>query len=124
MVQRRTNRVCLGIRQPFRLDGREGYLISLAWDEIFAWSCVIGAVISGAQIILLRTGSLTRFYLPEDEQPGDEIGLFSTDLGDVVDPLTVISLASRAWMYALLFLSADIGFVTWVISSLLMTLDG
>lgn len=105
------------------MDAR-GYLISLAWDEIFAWSCVIGAVISGAQIILLRTGSLTRFYLPEDERPGDEIGLFSTDLGDVVDPLTVISLASRAWMYALLFLSADIGFVTWVISSLLMTLDG
>ena len=41
-----------------------------------------------------------------------------------VDPLTVIALTSRGWMYLLLFLSADIGFSTWVVSSLLMTIDG
>ena len=87
--------------------------------ELFDWSSDIRA-----QIILLRTGILTRFYSAEDHESGDDSSFFSTDLSDVVDPLTVIALTSRGWMYLLLFLSADIGFSTWVVSSLLMTIDG
>ena len=101
-----------------------GHYISLSWADLFAWSCLIGALISGAQIILLRTGFLSRFYSAEDQESRDDTSFFSTDLSDVVDPLTVIALTSRGWMYVLLFLSADIGFSTWVVSSLLMTIDG
>ena len=86
-----------------------GHYISLSWADLFAWSCLIGALISGAQIILLRTGFLSRFYSAEDQESRDDTSFFSTDLSDVVDPLTVIALTSRGWMYVLLFLSADIG---------------
>ena len=113
-----------GIGNLFDWMDEGGHYISLNWADLFAWSCLIGASISGAQIILLRTGFLTRFYSAEDHESRDDTSFFSTDLSDVVDPLTVIALTSRGWMYLLLFLSADIGFSTWVVSSLLMTIDG
>ena len=49
--------------------------------ELFDWS-----VISGAQIILLRTGILTRFYSEKIMSQGMTQFLL-TDLSDVVDPL-------------------------------------
>ena len=38
--------------------------------------------------------------------------------------MALVGLTSRAWMYFLLWFAWDIGYVTWVISSVIMTVDG
>ena len=97
--------------------------IGMSENELFAISCLTGAIVSGIQIIILRTGLLTRNFDPEDIQLEDYLP-DGWGIEKSYDPAALVALTSRAWMYVLLWFAWDIGFVTWVISSVLMTLDG
>ncbi len=103
---------------------QEEWISRMGTDDIVAWSCLLGAIIAGMQIVILKTGVLTKYHDYEQEDKGQG-NFFSTDLISYrFNEVEIIGLSSRGWLYGLLVLSAEIGFLTWIVSSLIMTLDG
>lgn len=97
--------------------------IGVSGNDIFAIGCLMGAVVSGIQIVIQRSGLLARNYNAEDIQL-EEYLPEGWGIEKSYDPVAFVGLTSRAWMYLLLWFAWDIGFVTWVISSVIMTVDG
>ena len=97
--------------------------IGINGNEIFAVGCLMGAVVSGIQIVIQRSGLLAKNYDAEDVQL-EEYLPEGWGIDKSYDPVALVGLTSRAWMYLLLWFAWDIGFVTWVISSVVMTVDG
>ena len=97
--------------------------IGIDGNEIFAIGCLMGAVISAIQIVIQRSGLLAKNYDAEDVQL-EEYLPDGWGIEKSYDPVALVGLTSRASMYILLWFAWDIGFVTWVISSVVMTVDG
>ena len=97
--------------------------IGVSGNDIFAIGCLMGAVVSGIQIVIQRSGLLARNYNAEDIQL-EEYLPEGWGIEKSYDPVALVGLTSRAWMYFLLWFAWDIGYVTWVISSVIMTVDG
>ncbi|RPG72530.1 MAG: hypothetical protein CBD52_002275 [Euryarchaeota archaeon TMED192] len=97
--------------------------IGVSGNDIFAIGCLIGAVVSGIQIVIQRSGLLAKNYDAEDVQL-EEYLPEGWGIEKSYDPVALVGLTSRVWMYFLLWFAWDIGFVTWVISSVVMTVDG
>ena len=97
--------------------------IGVSGNDIFAIGCLMGAVVSGIQIVTQRSGLLARNYNAEDIQL-EEYLPEGWGIEKSYDPVALVGLTSRAWMYFLLWFAWDIGYVTWVISSVIMTVDG
>jgi len=97
--------------------------IGVSGNDIFAIGCLMGAVVSGIQIVIQRSGLLARNYNAEDIQL-EEYLPEGWGIEKSYDPVALVGLTSRAWMYFLLWFAWDIGFITWVISSVIMTVDG
>ena len=97
--------------------------IDFSGNEIFAIGCLMGAVISGIQVVLQKSGLLARNYDAEDVQL-EEYLPEGWGIEKSYDPVAFVGLTSRVWMYFLLWFAWDIGYVTWVISSVVMTVDG
>ncbi len=97
--------------------------IGIDGNEIFAIGCLMGAVISAIQIVIQRNGLLAKNYDAEDVQL-EEYLPDGWGIEKSYDPVALVGLTSRASMYILLWFAWDIGFVTWVISSVVMTVDG
>ena len=93
-------------------------------NELFAVSCLLGAVISSIQVVIHRNGLLTKNYDDSEVIHVEEYLPEGWGIEKSYDPVTLVGLTSRAWMYLLLWFAWDIGFVTWVISSVVMTVDG
>ena len=98
--------------------------IGIAENELFAVSCLIGAVISSIQVVIHRNGLLAKNYDDSEVIHVEEYLPEGWGIEKSYDPVTLVGLTSRAWMYLLLWFAWDIGFVTWVISSVAMTVDG
>ena len=97
--------------------------IGVSGNDIFAIGCLMGAVVSGIQIVTQRSGLLARNYNAEDIQL-EEYLPEGWGIEKSYDPVALVGLTSRVWMYFLLWFAWDIGFITWVISSVIMTVDG
>jgi hypothetical protein len=97
--------------------------IDFSGNEIFAIGCLMGAVISGIQVVIQKSGLLARNYDAEDVQL-EEYLPEGWGIEKSYDPVALVGLTSRVWMYFLLWFAWDIGYVTWVISSVVMTVDG
>ena len=97
--------------------------IGINGNEIFAVGCLMGAVVSGIQIVIQRSGLLAKNYDAEDVQL-EEYLPEGWGIEKSYDPVAFVGLTSRVWMYFLLWFAWDIGYVTWVISSVVMTVDG
>ena len=98
--------------------------IGITENELFAVSCLIGAVISSIQVVIHRNGLLAKNYDDSEVIHVEEYLPEGWGIEKSYDPVTLVGLTSRAWMYLLLWFAWDIGFVTWVISSVAMTVDG
>ena len=71
-------------------------------DDIVAWSCLLGAIIAGMQIVILKTGVLTKYHDYEQEDKGQG-NFFSTDLISYrFNEVEIIGLSSRGWLYGCL----------------------
>ena len=101
----------------------ENSWIGFSGNEIFAIGCLMGAVISGIQVVIQKGGLLAKNYDAKDVQI-EEYLPEGWGIEKSYDPVALVGLTSRAWMYLLLFFAWDIGYVTWVISSVVMTVDG